>query len=82
MVASFPCTVRLVAGIFPIVAHSVGTVAVNSNVARNAGSSQHGNTRRASVDSIWVDSIKLSLPSGFVYGCANRPCGRDSMRPE
>ena len=34
-----------------------------SKVAFKAGSSQHGNARRASVDSNWVVAANLSSPS-------------------
>ena len=37
------------------------TVSVTANVALNAGSSKHGNARRASVDSNWVTAYFRSL---------------------
>ena len=64
VVANVPCTTRFATGMFATEAQAAGTVAVSLNVARNAGSSQHGNMRRASTASIWVVSNKPGLPSG------------------
>ena len=51
VVARSPCTARRSTGMLEMAAHLAGTVAVSWKRARNAGSSQHGNMRRASVAS-------------------------------
>ena len=67
VVARPPCTTRETGGMFETFDHAAGTVAVSWNVARNAGSSQHGNMRRASVASNCVESIVPVPPPGSRY---------------
>jgi hypothetical protein len=44
-----------------------GTTRVTENTALNAGSSQQGNARRASVASNWVAAIVCITPAGSLY---------------
>ncbi len=64
VVAVAPCTVRVCTGMFDTAVHAAGSVTVSWYVARNAGSSQPGNMRRASVDSNCVASMRPVRPSG------------------
>src|SRR5450755_363088 len=66
---------------FETVDHAAGSVSVSAYVARNAGSSQHGNIRRASVASSWVERSTPSPPPGFVYGWTNTPSGAVLILP-
>ena len=50
--------------VLEIASNSAGTMSVTSNDALTAGSSQHGNARRASVDSNCVVANHRRSPSG------------------
>ena len=50
-------------GMFETATRSNGTTSVTANTAFCAGSSQHGNARRASVASNWVTAMIRSSPS-------------------
>ena len=65
---SSPVSVRL-GGMFEMTVRSCGADSVTSNTALAAGSSQHGNARRASVASNWVTAM-----------CRLRPSTRYSLR--
>ena len=58
---------RDASGMFEYTAQLAGTVTVSLNTARNAGSSQQGNMRRASVAWNIVLSSCPSTPSGVLY---------------
>jgi hypothetical protein len=45
-------------------ARPAGTTSVTENTALHAGSSQHGNARRASVASNWVAAMVCVAPAG------------------
>ncbi len=82
VVASAPCATRAATGVFEIAVQAAGRVTLSWKVARNAGSSQAGNIRRASVDSNWVESISPLRPPGAAYGWANSPWAELSILPE
>mmetsp|Transcript_21651 Transcript_21651/g.56511 ORF Transcript_21651/g.56511 Transcript_21651/m.56511 type:complete len:291 (-) Transcript_21651:554-1426(-) len=62
-----PFLESLTTGMFPRATKLSGTVSVTLNRALTAGSSQHGNARRASVASNCVTAPYFSSPAAFVY---------------
>ena len=58
-----PVGVSLTTRVFEIAASRSGTTRVAPNTALSAGSSQHGNPRRASVASNWVAAITWEAPA-------------------
>ncbi len=82
VVASAPRTLRAATGMFETALQPAGAVKLSWKVARNAGSSQAGNIRRASVDSNWVESSSPLRPPGATYGWANSPTSLRSIWPE
>ncbi len=62
-----PAGVSLWTAALEMAARPSGTTSVVPNTALNAGSSQHGKPRRASVDSNWVAAITWGAPVTSLY---------------
>ena len=62
-----PAGASVATAAFDTAARPSGTTRVTPKTALKAGSSQHGNPRRASVDSNWVAAMVCDTPAASLY---------------